>query len=121
MYMYIHELNAYMHTCTCEHRLRYVNLDNNELYTVPQLRLMGTRLLRTPASTAGSKTPHTRHSLTPRHGTSKKRGGCGVTPSEQQSVGLRQTGGGEGGGKAGDHTVCTRQQQTAVAATPVRI
>ena len=30
----------------CPHRLRYLNLDNNEIYTIPQLKLIGTSPLK---------------------------------------------------------------------------
>ena len=47
-------------------RLKYVNLDNNELYSVPQLRLIGNSRLRSTNERGSSS--HTRTSATPRPG-----------------------------------------------------
>ena len=52
-------------THTHTHRLKYLNLDNNELYVVPQLRLIGTSPLKSAANSKRQATPHTR--ATPRH------------------------------------------------------
>ena len=65
VHLYVHVMyGVYVHTC---YRLKYVNLDNNELYTVPQLRLIGTSPLKSPATTETRRpTPGSRRSsLTP--------------------------------------------------------
>ncbi|CAI8026257.1 X-ray radiation resistance-associated protein 1 [Geodia barretti] len=48
-------------------RLKYLNLDNNELYTVPQLRLIGTSQLR-PDDDRGTSLNTARSSQTPTNG-----------------------------------------------------
>jgi hypothetical protein len=48
-------------------RLKYLNLDNNELYTVPQLRLIGTSRLR-PDDDRGTSLNTARSSQTPTNG-----------------------------------------------------
>ena len=69
--------HAHTHSHTC--RLKYVNLDNNELYTVPQLRLVGTSPLKSSADCRGTPVPHARQSFTPRPYT------CRTTPRKSQT------------------------------------
>ena len=45
------------------HRLRYLNLDNNEIYTIPHLKLLGTSPLKPARSTEQNLMAHTSSSL----------------------------------------------------------
>lgn len=51
----------------CPHRLRYLNLDNNEIYTIPQLKLIGT----SPLKVTTDKHTSTQYT-TPTHAASKE-------------------------------------------------
>ena len=71
MHLRVALFRTHLLTCMCTHththtRLKYVNLDNNELCSVPQLRLIGTSRLRSTNERGSSS--HTRTSATPRPG-----------------------------------------------------
>lgn len=55
------EINFYVHVCTC--RLRYLNLDDNEFYMIPHLKLLGTSPLKPAKSTKQATNDNTTATL----------------------------------------------------------